>query len=163
MFLGREHPFPVLCEKKKIRVAAIECLRKALRVAPNYADAVFNLALLLGRRRLLAPLSFQRLPNGMGYAGAPILPEWELEPSFGRSVIKSGDVRNAHVPTVSRASAARSLCASCALLCAEFGAAGARRGRPPQPLKNLALPRRARARPPRHWVTGAAPRAAARV
>ena len=34
MFLGREHPFPVLCEKK-IRVAAIECLRKALRVAPN--------------------------------------------------------------------------------------------------------------------------------
>jgi tetratricopeptide (TPR) repeat protein len=29
--------------------AAIECLRTALRVAPDYADAVFNLALLLQR------------------------------------------------------------------------------------------------------------------
>jgi tetratricopeptide (TPR) repeat protein len=29
--------------------AAIECLRKAVRVAPDYADAVFNLALLLQR------------------------------------------------------------------------------------------------------------------
>ena len=27
--------------------AAIECLRKALRVVPDYADAMFNLALLL--------------------------------------------------------------------------------------------------------------------
>jgi tetratricopeptide (TPR) repeat protein len=31
--------------------AAIECLRKALVVAPNYIDAMFNLALLLQRRR----------------------------------------------------------------------------------------------------------------
>ena len=30
--------------------AAIECLRRALRVAPDYADAMFNLALLLQRR-----------------------------------------------------------------------------------------------------------------
>jgi tetratricopeptide (TPR) repeat protein len=30
--------------------AAIECLRKALRVAPDYVDAVFNLALLLQRK-----------------------------------------------------------------------------------------------------------------
>jgi tetratricopeptide (TPR) repeat protein len=30
--------------------AAIECLRKALRVAPNYADAMFNLALLRQRK-----------------------------------------------------------------------------------------------------------------
>jgi tetratricopeptide (TPR) repeat protein len=29
--------------------AAIECLRTTLRVAPDYADAVFNLALLLQR------------------------------------------------------------------------------------------------------------------
>ena len=29
--------------------AAIECLRTALRVAPDYADAMFNLALLLQR------------------------------------------------------------------------------------------------------------------
>jgi tetratricopeptide (TPR) repeat protein len=30
--------------------AAIECLGKALRIAPNYADATFNLALLLQRK-----------------------------------------------------------------------------------------------------------------
>ena len=30
--------------------AAIECLRKALRVAPDCADAMFNLALLLQRK-----------------------------------------------------------------------------------------------------------------
>ena len=30
--------------------AAIECLRTALRVAPDYADAIFNLALLLQRK-----------------------------------------------------------------------------------------------------------------
>jgi len=30
--------------------AAIECLRKALRVAPDYTDAMFNLALLLQRK-----------------------------------------------------------------------------------------------------------------
>jgi tetratricopeptide (TPR) repeat protein len=30
--------------------AAIECLRKALRVAPDYSDAMFNLALLLQRK-----------------------------------------------------------------------------------------------------------------
>jgi tetratricopeptide (TPR) repeat protein len=35
--------------------AAIECLRTALRVAPDYADATFNLALLL-------QLSTRRLP-----------------------------------------------------------------------------------------------------
>jgi tetratricopeptide (TPR) repeat protein len=29
--------------------AAIECLRTTLRVAPDYADAMFNLALLLQR------------------------------------------------------------------------------------------------------------------
>jgi tetratricopeptide (TPR) repeat protein len=30
--------------------AAIECLRTALRVEPDYADATFNLALLLQRK-----------------------------------------------------------------------------------------------------------------
>ena len=30
--------------------AAIECLRKSLKAAPDYADAIFNLALLLQRR-----------------------------------------------------------------------------------------------------------------
>jgi tetratricopeptide (TPR) repeat protein len=34
--------------------AAIECLREALRVAPDYADAVFNLALLLERKNQYA-------------------------------------------------------------------------------------------------------------
>jgi tetratricopeptide (TPR) repeat protein len=34
--------------------AAIECLRKALRVAPDYADAMFNLALLLQRKNQYA-------------------------------------------------------------------------------------------------------------
>jgi tetratricopeptide (TPR) repeat protein len=29
--------------------AAIECLRKAMQVAPDYSDAMFNLALLLQR------------------------------------------------------------------------------------------------------------------
>jgi len=29
--------------------AAIECLRKAVQVAPQYSDAMFNLALLLQR------------------------------------------------------------------------------------------------------------------
>jgi tetratricopeptide (TPR) repeat protein len=33
-----------------ISEAAIECLRTALRVAPDYADATFNLALLLQRK-----------------------------------------------------------------------------------------------------------------
>jgi hypothetical protein len=33
---------------------AIECLRKALRVAPDYADAMFNLALLLQRKNQYA-------------------------------------------------------------------------------------------------------------
>jgi tetratricopeptide (TPR) repeat protein len=30
--------------------AAIECLRTTLRVAPDYADAMFNIALLLQRK-----------------------------------------------------------------------------------------------------------------
>jgi len=30
--------------------AAIECLHKSLKAAPDYADAVFNLALILQRR-----------------------------------------------------------------------------------------------------------------
>jgi len=30
--------------------AAIECLRESLKAAPDYADAMFNLALLLQRR-----------------------------------------------------------------------------------------------------------------
>jgi tetratricopeptide (TPR) repeat protein len=34
--------------------AAIECLRKALRVAPNYPDAMFNLALMLQRKNRYA-------------------------------------------------------------------------------------------------------------
>jgi tetratricopeptide (TPR) repeat protein len=34
--------------------AAIECLRAALQVAPNYADAMFNLALLLQRKNQYA-------------------------------------------------------------------------------------------------------------
>ena len=34
--------------------AAIDCLRKALRGAPAYIDAVFNLALLLQRRNKYA-------------------------------------------------------------------------------------------------------------
>jgi hypothetical protein len=37
--------------------AAIECLRKSLQAAPDYVDAMFNLALLLQRknwRRFLA-------------------------------------------------------------------------------------------------------------
>jgi len=34
--------------------AAIDCLRKALRAAPAYIDAVFNLALLLQRRNKYA-------------------------------------------------------------------------------------------------------------
>ena len=34
--------------------AAIECLRTALRVAPDYADAMFNLALLLQQKNQYA-------------------------------------------------------------------------------------------------------------
>jgi tetratricopeptide (TPR) repeat protein len=34
--------------------AAIECLRKALQVAPGYANAMFNLALLLQRKNQYA-------------------------------------------------------------------------------------------------------------
>jgi tetratricopeptide (TPR) repeat protein len=34
--------------------AAIECLRIALKVAPDYADAMFNLALLLQRKNQYA-------------------------------------------------------------------------------------------------------------
>jgi tetratricopeptide (TPR) repeat protein len=34
--------------------AAIECLRKALRVAPDYANAMFNLALVLQRKNRYA-------------------------------------------------------------------------------------------------------------
>ena len=30
--------------------AAIECLRKAVQIAPDYADAIFNIALLLQRK-----------------------------------------------------------------------------------------------------------------
>jgi hypothetical protein len=58
--------------------AAIECLRKMLQVAPDYIDAVFNLALRLQRGnecrggRLLAPLSRYRRPIGMGYPRTPI-------------------------------------------------------------------------------------------
>ena len=37
--------------------AAIECLRTALRVAPGYADAMFNLALLLQRKNQYAEAS----------------------------------------------------------------------------------------------------------
>jgi tetratricopeptide (TPR) repeat protein len=58
---------------------AIECYRKALQVAPDYVDAMFNLALLLQRRnrkrrggRLLASLSRYRRPIGMGYPRTPI-------------------------------------------------------------------------------------------
>jgi tetratricopeptide (TPR) repeat protein len=38
----------LLDEQGRIEAAA-ECLRTALRVAPDYADAMFNLALLLQR------------------------------------------------------------------------------------------------------------------
>ena len=37
--------------------AAIECLRTALHVAPDYADAMFNLALLLQRKNQYAEAS----------------------------------------------------------------------------------------------------------
>jgi tetratricopeptide (TPR) repeat protein len=36
----------LLDEQERVE-AAIECLRTVLRVAPDYADAMFNLALLL--------------------------------------------------------------------------------------------------------------------
>jgi tetratricopeptide (TPR) repeat protein len=59
--------------------AAIECLRKSLQVAPDYVDAMFNLALLLQRRNQcaetadsLAPLSRYRRPIGMGHPCTPI-------------------------------------------------------------------------------------------
>jgi hypothetical protein len=52
---------------------AVECLRKAVQVAPGYSDATFNLALLLQRRKsvrrggsLSAALSRYRQPIGMG-------------------------------------------------------------------------------------------------
>ena len=37
------------CEQGRVE-AAIECLRTVLRVAPGYADAMFNLGLLLQRK-----------------------------------------------------------------------------------------------------------------
>jgi hypothetical protein len=53
---------PLLDEQGRVG-AAIECLRTALRVAPNYADAMFNLVLLLheqtsiSRRRIAANIA----------------------------------------------------------------------------------------------------------
>jgi hypothetical protein len=41
-----------------------------MRIAPDYADAMFNQN--RGSCRLLAPPSCQRLPIGMGCTGAPI-------------------------------------------------------------------------------------------
>jgi tetratricopeptide (TPR) repeat protein len=39
------------CVEQGRSEAAIQCLRTALRVAPDYADAIFNLALLLLQRK----------------------------------------------------------------------------------------------------------------
>jgi tetratricopeptide (TPR) repeat protein len=41
--------FPICWTSRAASEAAIDCLRSALRVAPDYADAIFNLALLLQR------------------------------------------------------------------------------------------------------------------
>jgi tetratricopeptide (TPR) repeat protein len=43
----------LLDEQGRVEVA-IECLRTTLRVAPDYADAMFNLALLLQRKNQYA-------------------------------------------------------------------------------------------------------------
>src|SRR5436189_6374742 len=49
-----ERPLSDLLDKQGRSEAAIDCLRKALRAAPAYIDAVFNLALLLQRRNKYA-------------------------------------------------------------------------------------------------------------
>jgi tetratricopeptide (TPR) repeat protein len=43
-----------VCKVISDGLPAIECLRTALRVAPDYADAMFNLALLLQRKNQYA-------------------------------------------------------------------------------------------------------------
>jgi tetratricopeptide (TPR) repeat protein len=49
MFAEAWYDLSDLLDEQGRSEAAIDCLRKALRAAPAYIDAIFNLALLLQR------------------------------------------------------------------------------------------------------------------
>jgi hypothetical protein len=59
--------------------AAIECLRNALRAAPDYIDAMFNFALLLTFRARRSSFAMIRVALGMSdskCAGRPARSRW---------------------------------------------------------------------------------------